>query len=106
METIIKKSVKLELWKERLEDQHSSGLTQKEWCAKNDLSISTLRYWIRRIKNQELNPHEDTIKPTEAPIDFAGIIVAPDSLDEKSDLARQVVAEIIEIKMCDAVLTI
>lgn len=77
----------------------------KEWCVKNGLSTSTLRYWIRRIKNQELNPNEDTIKPTEASIDFAGIIIAADSLGEGA-LAHRNNYEIIEIQMCDAVLTI
>ncbi|MDO4546349.1 MAG: transposase [Bacillota bacterium] len=39
-----------ELWRERLQELESSGLTQKEWCRQHEVSESTLRYWIRKLR--------------------------------------------------------
>ncbi|EHQ90128.1 IS66 family insertion sequence element accessory protein TnpA [Desulfosporosinus youngiae] len=41
----------LELWRDRVAAYRSSGLTAKQWCAENSFPISTLHYWMRKIKN-------------------------------------------------------
>jgi len=30
-----------------------SGLTQNKWCSEKNIPISTLRYWIRRLREPE-----------------------------------------------------
>lgn len=37
------------LWSNRIRDFQESGLTRKEWCYQNQLPLSTLSYWIRKL---------------------------------------------------------
>ena len=37
-----------ELWQSRISAYRSSGLTVKDWCEKNQVSLSALRYWITK----------------------------------------------------------
>ena len=37
------------LWSDRIRDFQESGLTRKEWCCQNQLPLSTLSYWIRKL---------------------------------------------------------
>jgi hypothetical protein len=39
-------------WEERIKEQRLSGVSQKEWCRQNDLSIHTMQYWIKRLSMQ------------------------------------------------------
>ena len=39
-----------ELWQNRLQELTASAMTQKEWCQKNNIPESTLRYWIRKLR--------------------------------------------------------
>ena len=42
-----------EMWKQRLGQLKASGMTQKDWCTENGIPETTLRYWCRRLKDQE-----------------------------------------------------
>ena len=42
-----------EYWRMVNEDFVSSGMTRKEYCSKNDIPMSTLRYWQQRIKEKD-----------------------------------------------------
>ena len=42
-----------QLWLARITDLAESGLSQREWCVRNNQSVSTLRYWIRRLRDKE-----------------------------------------------------
>lgn len=44
---------KLELWKRRRQEFRKSGLTRRDFCAKNRLKISTLDYWFSRMCDLE-----------------------------------------------------
>ena len=37
-------------WADIIDKQKESGLTQIEWCRQNNLSVSALRYHIRRMR--------------------------------------------------------
>lgn len=39
-------------WATRFSDQKASGLTVKEWCGQNDLSIHTYNYWKHALKEE------------------------------------------------------
>ena len=45
---------KNEIWKERVTDYRSSNLKAQDWCDKNNLSIKTLRYWVRKINKEAI----------------------------------------------------
>jgi hypothetical protein len=38
-----------ELWRERLEDFQTSGLSPRDWCAQEGLKTHRLHYWHRKL---------------------------------------------------------
>lgn len=42
-----------ESWVQRIEAYRKSGLSAKVWCAKNNLNVHTLRYWIQKTGKQK-----------------------------------------------------
>jgi hypothetical protein len=52
---------KSELWKSRISDYYSSGLSIKGWCSANHCPASTLRYWIAKFKCQDLVSSESAV---------------------------------------------
>lgn len=52
---ILSKEENQQKWKDIIENQVSSGLTQKVWCQENDVSIHNLRYWRRRLQETPLD---------------------------------------------------
>ena len=64
-----------ELWQSRINAYRTSGLTAKEWCEQNNVSISSLRYWITKSNREaaeDVTESEDTVfarLPTEAEAD-------------------------------------
>ncbi|WP_416390472.1 IS66 family insertion sequence element accessory protein TnpA [[Clostridium] scindens] len=51
------------LWSNRIRDFQESGLTRKEWCYQNQIPLSTLSYWIRK-----LNPDRPSFEEHQEPI--------------------------------------
>jgi hypothetical protein len=48
--------VRLELWRARVDDYRSSGLSAPKWCQKNEVTLHQLRYWVRRIRQIDQQP--------------------------------------------------
>ena len=46
-----------QLWIARICDLTESGMTQEEWCRNHSIPVSTLRYWMRKLRN-EADPAE------------------------------------------------
>jgi len=44
---------KIKHWKDIADQWRSSGRTQKEFCVENGLKLSTLHYWMKRLKKDE-----------------------------------------------------
>lgn len=44
---------KYEIWKERVNDYRSSNLNEQEWCDKNNLPLTRLRYWITKFNEED-----------------------------------------------------
>lgn len=42
-----------QLWFSRISDLAESGLTQIQWANQKNISFSTLRYWIRKLRVPE-----------------------------------------------------
>ncbi|MGB9133685.1 MAG: hypothetical protein WCB90_13920 [Methanosarcina sp.] len=44
---------KLFMWKEKIADYHQGNLTKKIWAEKNNTTVDTLNYWMKKIKDLE-----------------------------------------------------
>ena len=42
-----------QLWLSRISNLAESGLTQVQWANQKGISVSTLRYWIRKLREPE-----------------------------------------------------
>ncbi len=46
---------KQDLWKKRIAECESSGLSITQWCRENDINKNTLNYWRARFKKEKNN---------------------------------------------------
>ncbi len=72
----MKKDEKLALWTERLKVFQTSGQTCKEWYQEHQISVSTMTYWIRRLRAMENSSQPELIfakMPTEQDLTFTVI---------------------------------
>ena len=46
----MKKDEKITLWSERIHEFQSSGQTCKTWCQEHHVPVSTMNYWMRKLK--------------------------------------------------------
>lgn len=60
---------KMEFWQSNITDYRSSGLSADRWCQMNHLSVSTLRYWIAKLKRESSNQSFD-VNPTFAKVEL------------------------------------
>ena len=60
---------KKEFWQSNIKEFQSSGLTAENWCLSHNLSVSTLRYWITKLKKESLSQKIDCT-PTFAKVDI------------------------------------
>lgn len=64
----MKKDEKLTLWAERIHEFHSSGQPCKTWCQEHHVPVSTMNYWMRKLKTLDEQSDTDMIfakMPTE-----------------------------------------
>lgn len=40
-------------WRQLIADRENSGLTVKEWCARNSISEYRYYYWLKKIRNTD-----------------------------------------------------
>ncbi len=64
-------------WSTVFQEQQSSGLTIKEWCSQNDISIHSLYYWKRAAKEEYLKSVMPEIVPISSPSDPLPVTPAP-----------------------------
>lgn len=53
--------IKLSQWAARFQEQATSGLTVKAWCAENNVTIHTYNYWKHKLKLE----YVDSMLPVE-----------------------------------------
>ena len=41
------------IWEERVAAFRNTKMEQKSWCEENNVSVSTLRYWLRKMRSEE-----------------------------------------------------
>lgn len=59
--------LRLNEWSSRFSDQKASGLTVKQWCDQNNLSIHTYNYWKHLLKEGLASPVLPDIVPVSLP---------------------------------------
>ena len=47
----MKKEEKILFWLERIQKFRSSGQTCRAWCLEQQIPVSTMSYWIRKLNN-------------------------------------------------------
>lgn len=52
---------KKSLWTERIHAFQESGLSRKDWCRQNEISQSTLSYWIRKLRSEDTEAESDPV---------------------------------------------
>lgn len=75
-------------WGSRISEQKASGLTVREWCEQNDLSIHKYNYWKHQLKEELLSQVMPDIAPLPCP---AG---APLTVPDDSDRANRAIRTI------------
>lgn len=50
-----------QIWKERIQDWQSSGLSQAQWCQQHDFSPHQLSYWKLKLYPQPKRPRQKLI---------------------------------------------
>jgi len=53
------KDEKAGLWSERIREFRSSGQTCRDWCTERHIPVSTMTYWIRKLKKEENSSEAD-----------------------------------------------
>lgn len=46
--------------RQQIDDYRNSGQSAENWCEANAMKVSTLRYWLRRIKEADQPEPEQT----------------------------------------------
>lgn len=46
----VKKAVRLQMWQQRINEYHSSGMHLKEWLEQNNITRDTYYYWLRKCR--------------------------------------------------------
>ena len=69
-------------WRRALVAQRHSGLTQAEFCRRNDLALSTFQYWRRRLRETEDTTESKASPPAS---DFVELAVQPTALQAVAD---------------------
>ena len=67
----MKNDEKITLWSERISEFHSSGQPCKAWCQEHHVPVSTMNYWLRKLKTLDEQSDTDMIfakMPTEKEI--------------------------------------
>ena len=43
----------IDKWRQLIADRETSGLTVKEWCARNSISKDSYYYWFKKVRNSD-----------------------------------------------------
>lgn len=58
--------IKLQEWLEHFQNQAASGLTVKDWCLQNNISIHSYNYWKHKLKEEYVQSTLPDIVPLTA----------------------------------------
>lgn len=80
----VKRQTRLTEWRNNIRDQQSSGLSIKEWCARNGLREPQYYYWLKLVREEAINNVEQDhpeaalirIEPDRLPVSPAALPTA------------------------------
>lgn len=75
--------IKLQQWASHFQEQASSGLTVKAWCAENNITIHTYNYWKHKLKQEYVEAsltEQHDIVPLTTPVTPPALAPAKDFL--------------------------
>jgi hypothetical protein len=87
------------LWKTRISEYKSSGLTQTEWCRRHNVSHRQLSYWLRKEKSiksttqwlpVQLSHQEET-----RPENYINIKMGKAEIEIKQDVSTEFLSKIL-----------
>lgn len=55
------KEEKRALWEARIQQFQTSGQTCKDWCQEQQISVTTMNYWLRKQKSNETSSEPETL---------------------------------------------
>jgi len=47
-----------QMWMTRVASFRESGMSQSQWCKANEVSLTALRYWLRKLKSSSYSEEE------------------------------------------------
>ena len=53
------KDEKVGLWSEQIREFRFSGQTCRDWCTEHQIPVSTMAYWIRKLKKEGISSEVD-----------------------------------------------
>lgn len=56
------------LWRERIASWRRSGLSQKTWCEREQVAVSSLGYWIKKLRGTVTPDNTPEIVPRFIPV--------------------------------------
>ena len=65
----------INVWRERVRECKTSGLTVAEWCEKNHINKKTYFYWQKQVWDHEINTMAPDQPGLPSPVQFAEISV-------------------------------
>ena len=78
---------KITLWSERIHEFQSSGQTCKTWCQEHHVPVSTMNYWMRKLKT--LDEQSDDYVLTLFLIIIATNLQRTTIAERKNDMEKQ-----------------
>lgn len=77
-------------WEQRISEYRASGLSATQWCTRQDLPLSTLRYWITRL-------NKDKAQNTETQWISLDGLLTPEEPQNSMDITIQIGKAIIRL---------
>ena len=83
------KDEKAGLWSERIREFRFSGQTCRDWCTEHQIPVSTMTYWIRKLKQEKISSEVDK-EPVFAKLPSESEIVMRDTAQETAAVQRYI----------------
>ena len=73
----VKKKIRLQKWKQQIEEQKSSGLTVQEWCRQNGVNDKTYYYRLRQVREKCLEARAEKAEKTSEQENIQAVVPLP-----------------------------
>ena len=89
----------INVWRERVRECKTSGLTVAEWCEKNHINKKTYFYWQKQVWDHEINTMAPDQPGLPSPVQFAEISVSAGAIQgENPDIVLHQGSWTVEIR--------